>query len=498
MTVVTTRPDATIGSQGSLVGAGSVHAALSDNSDSSHFIMDGNGDYVAVEYADPSIGGTYRVVSVRLRARTQSNYITLPSTKPVIDFHLGQPGQQVQINWSSATIHTVLTYDYDTLPANFSSVILWISGVLEQFYLFELYFDTIYVAQPTLDVTAPTGTVTNNNIPEVIWNGALDTDGGPQTKYEVKIFDDATYGGGGFNPDTSTPDSASGILNGSAERWQSSVRLDDDTYRAYVRVAQSVNGTDFWSPWTYEQFIIDVPNPATPTISVTADSANGRIGLNGTAGGGGEVTTDFLEYERSLDSGATWEKVRTSDGLSGIALVAEDPYDYEAPNGATAVYRCRAIHDFGGGFTSVSPWSATDSDSWTSTGYWLKHPTTPSLNKIILLGSPAESGVTRAQRQGSFQPFGVEQAVAIAETRMSSTGSLQIRSDDQTAKDNLDALLADSAPLLLQTLPNDYEPDRWLSLGNHQRTRITDAANFPKVWDVIEWTEVARPGGALV
>ena len=50
---------------------------------------------------------------------------------------------------------------------------------------------------------------------------------------------------------------------------------------------------------------------------------------------------------------------------------------------------------------------------------------------------------------------------------------------------------------VLQTLSADYEPDRWIAVNGHTRERVVDTASQPRTWDTLDWTEVARPEGAL-
>ena len=111
---------------------------------------------------------------------------------------------------------------------------------------------------------------------------------------------------------------------------------------------------------------------------------------------------------------------------------------------------------------------------WTSTSYWLKHPYDPTLNTAIRLVSPATSGASSSARQGVFQPLGVAEPVAVSDERTGVTGTLRIRCDTDQERADLDDLLESNSPLLFQTTSTDYEPDRWIAVGNHSRQRIID------------------------
>ena len=80
--------------------------------------------------------------------------------------------------------------------------------------LYELYVDVVTTARPTVTVSAPTGTISDTTFPSVTWTYA-DTDGDPQSAYEIKVFDSATYGSGTFSPDTSTPTVETGVVTSS-------------------------------------------------------------------------------------------------------------------------------------------------------------------------------------------------------------------------------------------------------------------------------------------
>lgn len=400
-------------------------------------------------------------------------------------------GQGPMTTWPDETVDVFLLYN---------------SGGAGESAISEIYVDLYYVALPVVTVQIPAEATeyTDRDTVSVSWTNVLDSEGGSQYAYQVKIFDDGTgstgYNAGGFNADTAVGHDTSGIItNETTNSWQSTLSLPNDTYRAYVRTAQLVNGSLHWSAWDHNTFTVNVGSPAVPTITVADDAANGRISVAVASGGAGTATTDQIQVVVSYDDWATWRLLRTADGdgLIDDYSATPDVYDYEAPNGTAAKYSVRAQHDFVSGFKSYSSWSAVVSDTWTSTDYWLKHPYDPTFNIAVQISSPATGGRSTQARIGIHQPLGSSEAIAITDKPLAETGVMKLRCDTDSDRDDLDDLLAEGVPLLLQTRELDFEPDKWISPGNHTRSRVVDKAFVAETWEEIEWTEVARPEGNL-
>jgi hypothetical protein len=284
LSVTTVRPDATINlGSAALVGAATAHQATSDDSDSSYITT--GGVPTVLGFAEPSIPGGAMVVSIALRGRCT---LVIPGgAAATVEVFINPAGvsNRLVFTWGSITAITLATAPTDTavnIEAQLGYYNNETSG-LSRFY--ELYADVAYVELPTVDPTAPTGTLIDTDLPTVEWTPTLDDDGGPQTHFEVKVFDDATYLGAGFSADASTPIASSGIVESGASSWEIDGRdlddnsLADDTYRAYVRIAQTVNGQRFWSAWAFEPFTLDVDRPEAPSLLLTPESASGRMRL---------------------------------------------------------------------------------------------------------------------------------------------------------------------------------------------------------------------------
>jgi hypothetical protein len=378
VTVSTLRPNSTLENTSNVTGAASAHAALADDSDGSYLTFD-PGEYLIATFDDLALPSGALIKRSQLRARVakQSANGNLTSFLQMATF---SANDAAWVSWLSPTQITVGEIDAtgiadsDVDAAAFGLAWSLSSGTCRAY---EAYLDVTLVERPEVTaVTAPTGTVADTNRPTVAWTRDLDADGGPQTAYQVRVFTDAQYGAGGFDPATSTPfASTQGGFSGANDAsvsWQVDTILPDDTYRAYVRIAQRVNGAYHWSDWEYSEFEVDVALPDPPTINVSDDPANARITITITPGIGGATSDAFL-LERTYDGGATWLPVRQLDaGLLPVGDPATIVYDYEAPLGVDVSYRAAALHDYSG----VHAYSAFDTGSENLedvADWWLKH-----------------------------------------------------------------------------------------------------------------------------
>ena len=189
-------------------------------------------------------------------------------------------------------------------------------------YVSELEVQVQYVVAPATVVTAPTGSVGTAN-PTISWTRTHE-DGRPQSAYQVRIFDQATYERGDFDPDKSSPVAYSGKVNGGQLSWQVAQTLVNGTsYRAYVRTAVTVGGTPLWSPWAWPGsiFTVSFDAPAVPlmTIEPQPDSGRVRIDLQGLDN---LLSTQEADAERVSDV-ETWTKVTSTMTVDRASAVAD-------------------------------------------------------------------------------------------------------------------------------------------------------------------------------
>ena len=322
-------------------GAGSAHAALSDNSDTTYISKTSSSvpaNYEA-EFGTQTLAADEIVTSVNVRAR-----FTMGGTGSITQFSLGvitdRNGRTVSYSVPisrQGTQGTITTIDMALNLTSSPTGAAWTQTAIDNLVvkfadnstvvgdkanLYELYIDVLTSTQPTVNVTSPSGTITDTSFPSIVWT-YTDAEGDQQSAYQIKIFDSTVYSASGFDPDTSTATVDTGVVASTNNGATLEADLADaTTYRAYVKVAHLVNGNNFFSDWDYSQFTIDVDAPATPLITAFYDSTIGAVTL--TIFG----RTNFLSANQaSLETNTTgWSAVSncaiarsTSQYASGVA-----------------------------------------------------------------------------------------------------------------------------------------------------------------------------------
>ena len=492
MSVTTIRPTSTTANGTSTIGggAGSRHAALSDDSATTYVdVTGGFYDAVSLGFTDPAPSGTILAAIARMEASAEGGFLPAIAAGMLVaaggdaaagSFNIAAQGEyQGQGAWGDGSSLLVAIWN-----AGGSSTTL---------RLYELFLDVYYVAVPTVDATGPTGTLTETNRPTITWNTTFDEDGqgvGP-SDFQVRVFTDAVYGGGGFDAATSTAvwetdraASPTGI-SGSVRVLSS---LANDTYRAYVRAKDSISG---WGSWDYAEFTVSVTPPDAPAISLSSDATHGRVEIAVTPDNS-PVATDGIVVERSRDGGTTWESVLEDAGGSTRTL-----YDYFVPSGLAVSYRACAWNDT----DEDRLYSSYTTDSITpDLGWWIKSFSDASLNfslddrpNVYLRGLDS---ISRAARQSISQPLGRDDAVVISDTYGPETGDVTFLIHEQDNLDDLNALLDTLAPLYLTGPEDGVGRDRWVVFGDASLSRLIDRkADSP--WEAtLPWTEVASPEGS--
>jgi hypothetical protein len=364
-------------------GSASVHAALADDSDSTYITRSSStvpASYEA-EFGTQTLAATEKVAYVNLRARASIG------TTGSIELSLGvitdRNGRTVSysVPFSKANTLALTTLDtalkLTTAPNGEAWTQTLIDNLVVKFAdnaitsgdranLYELYVDVITTTQPTVSVGAPTGTVTDTTFPSVTWTYA-DADGDPQNAYEIKVFDSTTYGGASFSADTSTPTVATGIVTSSNNGQTLEADLaDGTTYRAYVRVAQLVNGSNYFSEWAYSQFTIDVDAPATPLITAFFDSEQGAVTVtvfgrtNALSPNQASLETNTAGWEAVTNCAIARSTAQASIGSASLEITASSAGDAVASTTigtkflVTANQEFSAIADFRAGSTTRS------------------------------------------------------------------------------------------------------------------------------------------------
>jgi hypothetical protein len=364
-------------------GSASVHAALADDSNSTFITRTSTtvpASYEA-EFGTQTLAATEKVAYVNLRAKA-----TIGTTGS-IELSLGvitdRNGRTVSysVPFSKANTLALTTVDtalkLTTAPNGEAWSQTLIDNLVVKFAdnatasgdragLYELFVDVVTTTQPTVTVTAPTSTITDTTFPSVVWT-YVDADGDPQNAYEIKVFDSATYGGASFDEDTSTPTVTTGIVTSSNNGQTLEADLaDGTTYRAYVRVAQLLNGSNYFSDWAYSQFTIDVEAPATPLITAFYDSEEGAVTVtvfgrtNSLSPNQASFETNTTGWEASTNCAIARSTAQASIGSASLEVTASAAGDAVASTTIgtkfliTANQEFSAIADFKAGSTTRS------------------------------------------------------------------------------------------------------------------------------------------------
>lgn len=271
MTVVTVRPDGYVSETNMSYSAnGSTqYGRVNDEDDNTYAATTSSNGRLRLTLGNPPgipAGAIIKTLATRIRLRRNSGS---NSTDMAVRLHsaAGVAGSgTVNFNWNTYSTVTGFTTDtsaYTASDLNSFNIEFERVGTYDgtSLYVSALYADFTYVAKPVTTPSQPAGTITDTNSPLIQWVNSLDSDGGGQTKYEVKIFSSAQYTAGGFNPATSSPAVTSGEVSSSLLSYKIPGVLSNDSYRAYVRVAQTVNASSHRSDWAYSAFTINYTEP---------------------------------------------------------------------------------------------------------------------------------------------------------------------------------------------------------------------------------------------
>ena len=465
MTVTVVRPNATPTGSGNVTitgGAGSVHAALSDDSDTTYITksVTGSGS-VGVAFGTMTLSSSVRVKQVRIRSKVlcptaASRLRVTPICRIDGVNYTGAAqtfsGEYVLGEYAGAYFTTApdgSAWDQDRIDGLRAQIADLATGA-DLSNVYELFFDIETTARPTVTVSNPAGTITLTSKPECSW-AYTDTDGSDQDYHWVRVFTDAQYLASGFDPGTSDATWESGEVASGDNTITIDEHLLDDTYRAYVKVAKTVSGTPFYSAWAYSGFIVNTTPPTVPTVVTTFDSANNRVEITATgASVSGSFDSQVFQIQRSDDAGVTWADVVGGTAVVIGASAATVLYDYAAPRAATAYHRARAIGTLGEDEVA-SAWSSSDTIAVTNDGtWWIKAVTDPDLNAGGLI-VPGGFGGTAVEQVGVFRPLGRAGAVVVSAGMQTEDGQLTVKAIGLTDFDEAWALAIHRGTLLIQS-----------------------------------------------
>lgn len=466
MAVTTVRPNATASGSALFTisgGSASLNAALSDDSDSTYVSKTSAVIGLAsaiLDFGTLTLTSSQRVKQVRIRGRCNT-----PTSAGKLNLYLGS-----RIN-NQNYFHSALAVRGQNSTTTFVGPYLasapdggsWsqaaINGLrakiseykdtsdIGNFY--ELYIDVDVSTKPSVTVSAPTGTITTSAAPDVTWT-YTDTDNETQSFYQIKVFSSTQYSAGGFDATTSTATWDSGEVGSSDTSAVVGTLLRPATYRAYVRVAKSINGEAFWSDYAYSQFTISYTAPSIPTMTVTWSDTLGRASfiITGTSPTG--YSSQYFDIHRSDDGGTIFEGIRDGERLIPNVSHIATAEDYEAPRGLVAYYRVRSVgidansNEFPSDWGTVQQVLITNDETW-----WLKAITDPSLNlgNIRVLNG---INTTIEEPYIVFRPLGENRPVVVHGPIQGQDGGYNIKTINESEWDDLYPILVHQGILLVQ------------------------------------------------
>lgn len=333
MATVTVRPNATTLLSGTYIvsPSGTAHAATDDDpvNDSSNLLFGpstSGGAPAKWEFTTTGVTAFSSLSpgaipkSYRLRARMKKQ-VTATAAWRATNRTTGAnaSGYLTSSSYSTITCLQATLTSWIAPPWRLESLV-FASGV----FVSEVYVDMTYVAKPVTNVSTTSSTYIDNDVPSVLWSNTLDSDGGAQTYYQVKVYGSDDYNAPGFNPASTLANLYdSGVVSSGANTLDLP-SLATGSYRAYVRVGQTVNGATHWSDYDYEQFAVVSLVPADPTaVTAVADSTYHRVELNATVAGGGTPTQ--LVTNSSFATNTTgWTATTTNFTSAGLTQETSD------------------------------------------------------------------------------------------------------------------------------------------------------------------------------
>lgn len=280
--VVTLRPNGTmVAGSFAAVGAGSLHAATNDNSDSTYANPSGLGP-MKLLMDDPAIPALAVIHSVRVRVRAGGGFaqqgVAWIEDLSGRSISLGSYGGAGSIQTFTLNTATSTPDGTPWTPASVTNILVGLqnNGGAP---VYEVYLDVFYNQAPTVTVSAPTGTINLDGNPATVL-AYSDPESDAQERYWRKTFQQSIYTSGGFDPETAAAvgGTDTGEVLSPATTVAGGATRVNGTYRDYVKVADA-GSHGRYSAWAYSEYTLSIDSPDTPTITATADLANARVSL---------------------------------------------------------------------------------------------------------------------------------------------------------------------------------------------------------------------------
>lgn len=408
-----------------IVGAASLHSALSDSNDGTYIESSSSLSVIktqlmyaifaplalpanaTIEYIQPvvrerhGVGGHLTVAELHARDST-GVHKTAWSQAPI--------GTNPDDNTWRTTEGPIFTKAADGVEwstcedDSFTAVLAWGPRWWDAYYttidtkpaMTRLELVIAYRLPPTTSIGGPSGTITDPR-PPVEWNT-----GQTQEAYRLIVVPvgatdgvGAAAGSGGFEPSTvvSPPYDSGKVYSATTEAVVTNHLPPGVSYYFYVKTwAPSIGQVEMPSAWTFTG-----PHAVTgavvkaPTIDLAEDSASYTVKATITrvAPGGGETAPTWFQVQEWDEATATWFDVLGAQRLSGAGpwIVFDSTREF----GETVLYRARGVYQAVGGVEVPSAW-VQDTQVATNKGeWWLRDPSDYTLNRSIMVASHSET-----------------------------------------------------------------------------------------------------------
>lgn len=441
-----------------VVGAGSAHAAWSDDSDTSYVQLSArcrnDAEIVRVGFPTPAIPVGAKVLSVEF----QHKVMTVPDGAP----------QPVGLHWYRCLIGAILIAGQVLVPKKdpFTSLcptagpggtfvwkdlgarttgpggVAWdpatnlASGNFHYDYgrgddnggnhrISEVAARIVFQAVSLVTATGPTGSVATTR-PTVSWTYSS-PDSQPQLGYRVVVYTVAQTALSGFVPFAGTvpPLQDSGDQLGEDLQWTLTGDLPDGQYRAYVQALSKWSGPGTFptniSSTTWTRAVnaggpvgggTTLPPAAQPPDALLAqpvfDPVNDRVPLTMTPSASSPATAAYT-VQVSRDGGVTWSSPPSLTLIPANGMTPVTVYDYLAPISATSRYRVLSYSLSGGRYVAAQN-TSTERIVTTSGRTWrLVDPANP-LNNCVVIPINGKDGrhdeITFPRVSATFQRIG--------------------------------------------------------------------------------------------
>lgn len=467
MTTRILRPDGTVTSSSTSVtgGGGTIHGATSDSSTGSYVsITAPNGGFLVTlasyTLAAGEVVRSYRVVSqAKTAVNWQQDQVSLCDALGNVYPGTAGNGYLPSASWAQTWCPTVSAPLTQAQIDGLCALVQWPdwdAGTGPQ-QIAEVWAELVVASPPVVQNTGPTVAQTVAN-PVLTAQYAWGSDGEAQSAIRWKVFSQAQYTAGGFDPETSTPTYDSGVLYTTSTSHTVATPLASGvTYRAYVRGAHRINGVDYWSTsWhTNAAWSVTYTPTVISSVVIVPDPPSGSCGVLVNRNTGTPAWSS-IEVQRSDDGGTTWVPVRgaTGKGASNTFLTwganSATVNDFEVANGQSAIWRARATN-VAAGAPVTGAWVQSSASSWSHTSVWLKCPTNPARNVVVELHEKAPEPVYPLV-QGVFQVVGKSVPVVVSDSaRGAGTAKLVVDTYAYSAAAQLKASLDVPSVMLLHT-----------------------------------------------